>query len=84
VQVAIETDTRQNAVLIPKRAVLEEDGESFVFITSGDVAHRKKVEIGYQNEGEVEVREGIAAGDKVVVAGQGNLKEGAKVREVET
>ncbi len=84
VQVAIETDTRQNAVLIPKRAVLEEDGESFVFITSGDVAHRKKVEIGYQNEGEVEVREGIVAGDKVVVAGQGNLKEGAKVREVET
>jgi len=84
VQVAIETDTRQSAVLIPKRAVLEEDGQSFVFITSDGIAHRKKVEIGYQNEGAVEVREGIAAGDKVVVAGQGNLKEGAKVREVET
>jgi membrane fusion protein, multidrug efflux system len=84
VQVAIETDTRQKAVLIPKRAVMEEDGESFVFTTSDGIAHRKKVEIGYQNEGEVEVREGLAPGDKVVVAGQGNLKEGAKVREVET
>jgi RND family efflux transporter MFP subunit len=84
VQVAIETDTRRNAVLIPKRAVVEEDGESFVFTTSDGIAHRKKVQIGYQSEGDVEVREGIAAGDKIVVAGQGNLKEGSKVREVES
>lgn len=81
VQVAIRTDTRQEAVLIPQRAVLEEDGENFVFVTSGDTAHRKKVELGYQNEGEVEVRAGVLAGDKVVVAGHGNLKEGSEIRE---
>ncbi len=82
VRVDIKTDTRQQAVLIPKRAVLQEDGASFVFVSDGETAHRKKVTLGYQNEGDVEVREGISAGEKVVVAGQGNLKEGSKVREI--
>ena len=83
VRVDIKTDTRQQAVLIPKRAVLQEDGANFVFIAEGETAHRKKITLGYQNEGEVEVREGVSAGDKIVVAGQGNLKEGSKVRQIQ-
>jgi membrane fusion protein (multidrug efflux system) len=83
VRVDIETDTRQNTVLIPKRAIVEEDGESFIFTAEGDTAHRRKVGLGYQNENEVEVREGLTAGEAIVVAGQGNLKEGSKIRAVE-
>lgn len=83
VRVDIETDTRQNAVLIPKRAIVEEDGESYIFTADGETAHRKKVGLGYQNENEIEVREGVTAGEAIVVAGQGNLKEGSKIRAVE-
>ncbi|MEJ2080996.1 MAG: efflux RND transporter periplasmic adaptor subunit, partial [Acidobacteriota bacterium] len=32
VRVEIQTDTREGSVLIPKRAIVEEDGESFVFV----------------------------------------------------
>ena len=32
VRVDIETDTRLEALLIPKRALLEEDGQDFVFV----------------------------------------------------
>ena len=84
VRVDIETDTHVNAVLIPKRAIIEEDGEHYVFTTQGETAQRRKVELGYENEAEVEVRGGVSAGENVVVAGQGNLKEGSKIREVET
>ncbi|MFQ5928366.1 MAG: efflux RND transporter periplasmic adaptor subunit [Acidobacteriota bacterium] len=84
VRVDIETDSRVNAILIPKRALLEEDGESFIFVTEGDTAHRRKVTLGYETDREVEVREGVSPGESVVVAGQGNLKEGAKIREVES
>ncbi|HUG82434.1 MAG TPA: efflux RND transporter periplasmic adaptor subunit [Bryobacterales bacterium] len=83
VRVDIETDTRENTVLIPKRAIVEEDGESYIFTAEGETAHRRKVGLGYQNANEVEVREGVAAGEAVVVAGQGNLKEGSKIRAIE-
>jgi membrane fusion protein (multidrug efflux system) len=83
VRVDIQTDTRENTVLIPKRAIVEEDGESYIFMAEGETAHRRKVGLGYQNDNEVEIREGVKAGEAVVVAGQGNLKEGSKIRAVE-
>jgi membrane fusion protein (multidrug efflux system) len=80
VRVAIRTDTRNDAILIPRRALIEEDGQSFVYVANADSARRKKVELGYQSEGMVEIRNGLAPGEKVVVAGQGALKEGGKIR----
>ena len=84
VRVDIETDSRLDAVLIPKRAVLEEDGENFVFVAQGATAHRRKVELGYETDRKIEVRDGVSVGDRVVVAGQGNLKEGATIQEVKS
>lgn len=84
VRVNIQTDTRQDAVLIPKRAIVEEDGESYIFAAEGEVAHRRKVDLGYESAGEVEVLAGVSAGDSIIVAGQGNLKEGSKIRAVDS
>ena len=82
VRVAIETDVRESSVLIPKRAVVEEDGESYVFINSGDTVTRRAVQLGYEDGDAVEVRSGVQVGDAVVVAGQGKLKDGDKTRVV--
>jgi len=80
VRVDIRTDTKADAILIPKRAIFEEDGQSYVYIANQDIANRKKVELGYQSEGLVEIRSGVSPGQNVVVAGQGALKEGAKIK----
>ena len=83
VRVAIETDTEANAVLIPKQAVIEEDGLLYVVLIGGDrSARRAKVELGYQSEIAVQVRSGVQEGETVVVAGQGRLKDGDKTRTV--
>ncbi|MEZ5361219.1 MAG: efflux RND transporter periplasmic adaptor subunit [Bryobacterales bacterium] len=82
VRVAIETDVRNETVLIPKRAIVEQDGESFVFVSDGETAKRRSVELGYEDGDAVEVRSGVSAGEKVIVAGQGNLKDGGKTRLV--
>jgi membrane fusion protein, multidrug efflux system len=84
VRVDIQTDTRSDAVLIPKRAIIEEDGEHFVFIANGDAAKRTKVALGYEWSGQVEIRQGVSAGQKVVVAGQGALKDGGKIKVVQS
>jgi membrane fusion protein, multidrug efflux system len=83
VRVDIRTDSRADAVLIPKRAVMEEDGQQYVFIANGTTVRRAKVGIGYESEGKVEVREGVSPGQKIVVAGQGALKEGAKIKVIQ-
>lgn len=80
VRVAIETDVRGETILIPKRAIVEQDGESFVFINDGETAERRTVELGYEDGDAIEVRSGVSAGEKVIVAGQGNLKDGGKTR----
>ena len=82
VRVDIETDTRLEALLIPKRALLEEDGQDFVFVVLETTAHRRKITLGYSDNQDVEVRQGVSPGEQVVIAGQGNLTQGAKVRIV--
>lgn len=80
VRVEIRTDSKSDAIVIPKRALIEEDGQNYVYIAQNDTAKRMKVELGYQREGMVEIRGGVTPGQNVVVAGQGALKEGAKIK----
>ncbi len=83
VRVNIKTDTVQDAVLIPKSAVIERDGETYVFVTDNHIAHKKTVQLGYEDGASVEVRAGLGQGELVVVAGQGSLEEGDKTSTVE-
>ncbi len=83
VRVSIQTDRREDALLIPKRAILEEDNDQYVFIANGQTAKRQIVRVGYQQAGNVEVRAGLIAGQKIVVAGQGALKDGARIQVVD-
>ena len=84
VHVDIETSTDSDAVLIPRQAIIEEDGELFVAVVGEDgTARRVAVELGYQNDTEVQVRSGVQEGETVVVAGQGRLKDGDMTRVVD-
>ena len=82
VRVRITTDTREQAVLIPKRAIIEEGGETYVFVENEGSAERREVQLGYQNGAVIEVISGVSAGEKVIVAGQGSLQDGSKTRVV--
>ncbi len=83
VRVELETDTRRDAVLIPKQAVIEEDGDSYVVLVGEEgVARRKAVQLGYQSDVAIEVLAGVSVGESVVVAGQGKLKDGDQTRVI--
>jgi len=60
---------------VPPAAVLEHEGRSFVFVHLGDDSFaRRDVGLGRRNATAVEIRDGLAAGDSVVVAGGFALK----------
>lgn len=83
VRVDIQTDKRANSTLIPKRALVEDDSEKYVFIANGETAKRVKVSLGYESGGQVEILKGITPGQRVVVAGQGALKDGSKIKIIQ-
>jgi membrane fusion protein, multidrug efflux system len=84
VGVRIITDTRADAVLIPKRAVVYEGGERYVFTVVKDRAVKKKLTAGFEDPNNVQALSGFEVGTPVIVLGHSGLKDGALVRSVNT
>jgi membrane fusion protein (multidrug efflux system) len=82
VNVRIITDTRPNAVLVPKRALIYEGGERYVFAVVNDRAVKRKLAAGYEDPENMEAVSGFEPGATVIVLGQSGLKDGSLVRAV--
>ena len=83
VNVDLVVDTHEQALLLPKRAVVYDEGEPLAFVVQGESAARTPLELGFSDRDRVEVLSGVALGDRVVVVGQSLLRDGAEVRVVE-
>jgi membrane fusion protein (multidrug efflux system) len=82
-RVRIVYDTHQNTLLIPKQAVVEEDGAEIVYTIADSLAVKQIVKTGYFSESTIEIVVGVAHGDRVVVVGQNGLKDSSKVEIVQ-
>jgi membrane fusion protein (multidrug efflux system) len=82
VNVRVITDTRPAAVLLPKRAVVYEGGERYVFAIVNDRAVKRKLVAGFEDPDNVEAKSGFEVGTPVIVLGQSGLKDGSLVRSV--
>lgn len=80
-EVTLTTERRDDALLVPRRALVRDDEAVFVFVVRNDRAERARLELGLEDRDWAEVRTGLEPGDAVVVAGQAGLKDGALVRE---
>lgn len=84
-RVSVHYDLRQSVPVVPREAVLTEDEESHVFVISEEgSAQRRHVVLGYEQQGRIEVIQGVSAGERVVTAGKGSLSDGARVEVVDT
>ncbi|MGJ4728517.1 efflux RND transporter periplasmic adaptor subunit [Luteimonas sp. SDU101] len=79
-RLAIRYDQREDALVVPRRALLEDGGEPAVYAVREGKATRVPLQLGYSDGGWVEVRKGLAEGDAVVVAGKAALREGTAVQ----
>ncbi len=82
VSVRIITDTREQAVLVPKNAIVYDGEEQYVFAVRDSIAQRILLQPGYESAVEVEALVNFSAGDRVITVGQNGLKDGARVRLV--
>ncbi len=71
---------QDDAVLVPEQALLTQARNIYVYVVEDDKVKRVDVVIGQRRRGEVQIADGLAAGDTVVVTGQQRLRDGAEVR----
>ena len=82
--VSLVTNTRRDVPVIPRSAVINTYGSWIVFtVDDRNIASRREILLGLENEEFIEVLSGIEAGDLVVSAGQNFLSDGDLVRIIE-
>jgi RND family efflux transporter MFP subunit len=81
-RVRIRTGDFDDALIIPRRAVVNEDGEDFVFVAHGDTVARVPIRIGAISGDTSQVLSGLAQGDSIVTIGQGGLKQGSRIKPI--
>ena len=67
-------------VLIPKRAVLEQNGATYVWVVTGGTASRRAVTLGPERIDQVEVRSGVVAGEALIINAPAGLTIGTPVK----
>jgi membrane fusion protein (multidrug efflux system) len=78
----IDYDNRADALAIPRAALLEDEGAPAVYVVRDGKAARTDIETGYVDGAFVEVRKGLAAGDRVVTAGKVAVRDGSAVQVI--
>ena len=78
--VRLVTDVREEALIMPKRALSLESLADSVFVVEGGAAYRRNVTLGYEEDDRVEVTSGLDRGDRVIVVGQDGLTDATPVQ----
>ncbi|HEY4555871.1 MAG TPA: efflux RND transporter periplasmic adaptor subunit [Lysobacter sp.] len=82
-RIRIDYDNRADALVIPRTALLEDEGDPAVFLVKANKVARVPVKLGYTDGAWAEVREGVRPGDRVVVAGKAALRDGTDVQLID-
>jgi HlyD family secretion protein len=83
VDVRIRVARRQNALVIPRTAVLGQGSDRYVFVLKGDRLVRRHVSVGVASVDRFEILSGLQSGDRVALPGATGLKNGIQVHPVE-
>jgi membrane fusion protein (multidrug efflux system) len=76
----IDYDHRANALVVPRIALLDDEGDPAVFAIRSGKAVRVPVKLGYLDGAWAEIRSGVRLGEQVVVAGKTALRDGSVVQ----
>ena len=80
VEVTFVAERRTDVPVVPRDAVTERGGAKAVFVLKGQKVSQRAVVLGLGDDDVVEVREGLEAGERIVVKGLETLTDGARVR----
>lgn len=78
-RVRVVYDVRDQTMVVPKLALINDGGRSSVFVVNDSLVKRKNVTVGYTNGTKVEILSGLDIGDVVVTVGHNSLRDSTRV-----
>jgi membrane fusion protein, multidrug efflux system len=81
-RVGIVHDRHENALLVPRSALVEDAGQSSLFVVEEGIAKRKLVTTGFASDGMVEILTGLEDGEQIVTVGQVGLRPDTPVEVI--
>jgi membrane fusion protein (multidrug efflux system) len=78
-RMSIIYDKHENALQIPRSAIVETASDTFVFVVEDSVGIRKAVETGFSSNGMVEITSGLTMDENIITVGHIGLKNDASV-----
>lgn len=82
-KVRLLLDMRENAVVVPAKALVIEKGAAYIFVVRPDsIVEKRFVETGPEIGNETVIERGLASGELIVVEGYHKLAHGMKVEPV--
>lgn len=83
-RVRVVYDTRNETLVIPKLAVINDGGRNSVFVVNDSLVQKRSVTLGYANGTKVEVINGLLDGDVVITVGHNSLRDSTRVEIINT
>lgn len=74
---------KPGTLTVLREALIEEGGKRSVFVVEGNQALQRPIVTGIEQDQWVEVLEGLREGDRVIIKGQGSIKDRSTVRVIE-
>jgi HlyD family secretion protein len=77
--VRIFIDRRDDVLMVDRGAFVDQDGGGFAYIVHGNVAERRPVQLGASSIAKVEILDGLAVGDQIIISGTDEFKSAQRV-----
>lgn len=79
----ITVEIFDNIIVIPRNAVVDRDSKDYLFVISDGRAVARRVILGVEFDGTIEIRQGLNPGDTLITVGQNYLDDGYNVKLVQ-
>lgn len=79
-EVSFTMESSNDTIVLPRNAVIEKDGETYVYVVEGGIAKKVAVELGIEADDTIEITSGLVDGDAVVTKGQTYISDGEEVK----
>ncbi|MEG2739081.1 efflux RND transporter periplasmic adaptor subunit [Clostridium sp.] len=81
-KVFMSKNSKTDIFLISKNAIFREEEKSYVYVVKDEIATKREIALGSEDDDNVEIIEGITKEDEVILKGKEFVKEGDKVTVV--
>ncbi len=81
--ITINAYNNSDAIMLQRKTIVRDGDETYVYIAKDGKAERRDIRTGLENGIDIEIKEGLAPGDKIITEGISLLRDGIKIKIVD-